>query len=248
MSVAPDPDEIFNRAVSEGQRRLDQSLLELVANSFIAGFTVVFGIIALGMAETFVPSRFGELAKIAGALAFGVGFVFLIVGRTELFNENFFDSIAAAVDNSDAWMLGPLFRLWLVTFAFNLVGGGLFILVFLIDGVLPPGTEQVLSHTAAEIAHRRPIAEFGKGIVGGALVALLSFLLEAVDGVGSRISLLHRRCPDHARPLRSRHRHDPARLLRDALRRRRSHGGVRSSRPFVAESRWKAGDLGFKSE
>jgi len=86
-------------------------------------------------------------------------------------------------------MLGPLFRLWLVTFAFNLVGGGLFTLVFLIDGVLPSGTEQVLSHTAAEIAHRRPIAEFGKGIVGGALVALLSFLLEAVDGVGSRITL-----------------------------------------------------------
>jgi len=77
-------------------------LLELVANSFIAGFTVVFGIVALGMAEAFILSRFGELAKVAVALAFVVGFVFLIVGRTELFNENFFDPIAAAVDNSDS--------------------------------------------------------------------------------------------------------------------------------------------------
>jgi formate/nitrite transporter FocA (FNT family) len=191
MSVAPTPREIFDRAVDEGERRLDQSLLELVANSFIAGFTVVFGVVALGIVEAYVPPRFGTLAKIAGALAFGVALVFLIVGRTELFNENFFDPTAAAFEADDSWLLGSLFRLWAVTFSLNLVGGGLFALVFTIEGVLPPGAVDVLAHTAAEIAHRRPTAEFGKGIVGGALVALLSFLLEAVDGVGGRITMAY---------------------------------------------------------
>lgn len=47
-SIAPDPAEIFHRAVEEGERRLDQSLLEPVSTSFIAGFTIVFGIVALG--------------------------------------------------------------------------------------------------------------------------------------------------------------------------------------------------------
>ena len=36
MSVAPAPNEIFRRAVKEGERRLDQSLLELVSTGFIA--------------------------------------------------------------------------------------------------------------------------------------------------------------------------------------------------------------------
>ena len=191
MAVAPTPSEIFDRAVEEGERRLDQSLLELVSNSFIAGFTVVFGMAALGIVEAFVPSRFGELAALGGALAFGVGLIFLIVGRTELFNENFFDPVAAAVDESGSWLVVPLLRLWVVTFAFNLIGGGLFALVFTIEGVLPPGAVEVLVSTAEHIAHRRNIAEFGKGIVGGALVALLSFLLEAVDTVGSRILLAY---------------------------------------------------------
>jgi formate/nitrite transporter FocA (FNT family) len=191
MAVAPDPSEIFQRAAQEGERRLDQSILELVSNSFIAGFTVVFGIVALGIVEAYVPERYGGLAAIAGALAFGVALVFLIVGRTELFNENFFDPVAAIVRRSDSWSLGPLFRLWSLTFAFNLVGGGLFSLVFAVDGALPPGAAEALRHTAEEIAHRAPTAEFAKGIVGGALVALLSFLLEAVDSVGSRMTLAY---------------------------------------------------------
>nr|WP_309221826.1 formate/nitrite transporter family protein [Halorussus sp. MSC15.2] len=191
MAVAPDPAEIFQRAVEEGERRLDQSMLELVSTSFIAGFTVVFGMLALGIVEGAFEPRFPELAKIAGALAFGPALVFLVVGRTELFNENFFDPVAKAADDEDSWMVGSLLRLWTVTFALNLVGGGLFVWLLSVEGTLTPGAVHVLTRTAEEIVHRRVAAEFVKAITGGALVALLSFMLEAVDGVGSRIPLAY---------------------------------------------------------
>ncbi|WP_135826339.1 formate/nitrite transporter family protein [Halorussus ruber] len=192
MSVAPDPVEIFDRAVEEGERRLDQSMLELVATSFIAGFTVVFGIVALGIVEAFVEPGFGHgIAKIGGSLAFGVALVFLVVGRTELFNENFFDPVAKAVEADDSWLVGPLVRLWSVTFALNLVGGVLFIAVLSVEGALPTGTQEALVTFAHEVVHRRTSAEFAKGIVGGTLVALLSFLLEAVNSVASRIAVAY---------------------------------------------------------
>ena len=191
MAGAPTPVEIFDRAVEEGERRLDQSLLELVSTSFIAGFTIVFGIVALGIVEAIVEPRFGEIAKLAGALAFGVGLVFLVVGRTELFNENFSDPAAAAVDRSGSWLLSSLLRLWVVTLVFNLVGGCLFALVFSVDGALPPGTATALSKFAEETAHREAVAWFARAIAGGALVSLLSFLLVAVKGTGSRISLAY---------------------------------------------------------
>ena len=191
MPVAPDPSEIFDRAVEEGERRLDQSLLELVSTSFIAGFTIVFGIAALGIVHAMVEPRFGEVAQIAGALAFGVGVVFLVVGRAELFNENFFDPAAKAVDKSGSWMLSPLLRLWTVTFVFNFVGGVLFALVFSVDGVLPSGSASALSTVAEEIAHRRAVTGFASAIVGGALVSLLSFLLQGVNSVRSRITMAY---------------------------------------------------------
>ena len=191
MAVAPNPSEIFQRAVKEGERRLDQSFLELIATGFIAGFTIVFGIVALGIVHALVEPRFGEVARIAGALAFGVGVVFLVVGRAELFNENFFDPAAKAVDQSGSWMIQSLLRLWIVTFALNLVGGVLFALVFSIDGVLPSGSTGALSVIAEEIVHRGAFAVFASAIVGGALVSLLSFLLQSVDTVRSRITVTY---------------------------------------------------------
>ena len=187
MAEGPTPAEIFERAVEEGERRLDQSLLELVSTSFIAGFTIVFGIVALGIVEAIVEPRFGDVARIAGSLAFGVGLTFLVAGRTELFSENFSDPAAAAVDQSGSWMLSSLVRLWIVTFVFNLVGGGLFALVFSVEGVLPPGTADALVRFAEETMHLSAASWFADAIAGGALVSLLSFLLVAVEGSGSRL-------------------------------------------------------------
>jgi formate/nitrite transporter FocA (FNT family) len=191
VSVAPDPTEIFDRAVEEGQRRLDQSLLELASTSFIAGFTIVFGIAALGVVDGLVALRFGEVAHVAGALTFGIGVVFLVVGRTELFNENFFDPVAAAADRDGPWPLGSIGRLWAVTFVFNLVGGFLFALVFAVEGTLPPEAAHALSRTAEGIVTRPARGMFASAIVGGALVSMLSFLLAAVDSVASRIAMAY---------------------------------------------------------
>ncbi|MFW6320637.1 MAG: formate/nitrite transporter family protein [Halohasta sp.] len=191
MSVAPTPTEIFHRAVEEGHRRLDQSTLELAATSFIAGFTIVFGIAALGAVEALVKPQFGDVATVAGALVFGTAVVFLVVGRAELFNENFFDPVAAAVDADDSWLPWPLARLWTLTFVFNFVGGGLFALAFAVDGVLPHGSGEALRVVAVEIVHRSPLAIFSSAIVGGALVTLLSFLLSGANSVGSRIALAY---------------------------------------------------------
>jgi formate/nitrite transporter FocA (FNT family) len=188
VSDVPNPAEIFDRAVEEGTRRLDQSLLELVSTAFIAGFTIVFGIVALGIVEGIVHPVSSELAKLAGALAFGPGVVFLVVGRAELFNENFFDPIAAAVVD-DSWLLGSLARLWVVTFVFNLAGGLLLVSLLSVDGALPSGAADALVRFAEEAMDRSTVAVFVRAFVGGALVALLSFLLAAVHEATGRIAL-----------------------------------------------------------
>ena len=187
MSALP-PAEIFDRAVEEGKRRLDQSLLEMISTSFIAGFTIVFGIVALGIVEAMVEPEFGPISRIAGSIAFGIGLVFVIGSRVELFNENFSDPTAAVVDDPEA-EVSSLLRLWVITLVFNLVGGGLFALVFVLEGTLPSGTVPALIEFAEESAERGMRAWFGGSVAGGALVSLLSFLLVAVDSDGSRLGL-----------------------------------------------------------
>jgi len=189
VSGAPDPDEVFDRAVEEGARRLDQSTLELLSTSFIAGFTVVFGVAALGIVHAAVAPAFGEVASVAGSLAFAPALVFLVVGRTELFNENFFDPAAAAFDADDSWCVGPLLRLWVLTLAFNFVGAGALAAFVAVEGAIPAGSAAALVAVADHLVERSVAASFASAVLGGALVALLSFMLQAVDSAGARISV-----------------------------------------------------------
>lgn len=191
MSVAPTPKEAFERGVQEGERRLDQSMVELLSTGFIAGVTIVFGMVALGTVEGLLSEASHGVRRIAGSLAFAFGVVFLVVGRAELFSENFFDPVATVVDRRKPGMIASLFRLWSITFLLNLVGGALFTWILSIEGALPDGAPQALNRAAEEIAARGNLAFFVKAIAGGALVTLLSFMLEAVNSVGSRIAMAY---------------------------------------------------------
>ncbi|MBW3640280.1 MAG: formate/nitrite transporter family protein [Actinobacteria bacterium] len=187
-TVAPSPEEIYDRSEQEGRRRLNLSLLDQVATGFIAGVTIVFGIVALGVVQALVEPEFGpELAKLGGALAFGIGLVFLIVGRAELFSENFFGPVAAAIDARTGGTWIRLGRLWGVILVLNLVGGAVLLAVLLVDGALPEESRSALVKVAEEIVAKEWSATLARAVLAGALITLLSYMLKAVNTVAARI-------------------------------------------------------------
>ena len=156
MASALNPEEIFERAAKEGKRRLDQNWAALLANGFIAGFTIIFGMAAQALVKSAAQPHFGEFASVLGALGFAIGVVFLIIGRAELFSENFFDPIATAFEGKEAHMTRRLARLWLLTFILNIVGGAILVLVLLVDGALPEQARQSISSLALELGATKP--------------------------------------------------------------------------------------------
>ena len=188
MSVAPSPDQIYERSTDEGDRRLSLSLLDQVSTAFIAGVTIIFGIVALGVAEGLVAPEFGPgVGRLAGALAFAIGVVFLVVGRSELFTENFFDPVAAAGEHRDRHPWTRLLRLWVVTLVLNMVGGGLLVALLTVHGALPGEAANTLSRVAEEIAAKGWAATLVRAVLAGALITLLSYMLNAVNSVTGRI-------------------------------------------------------------
>lgn len=188
MAVAPSPDEIYERAVAEGRRRLDMPPIEKITTAFIAGVTIVFGIVALGVVEALVGPALGEgPGRAAGALAFAIGLVFLIVGRTELFTENFFDPVATAIQSPSGRDWRRLSTLWSSTLIFNLVGGGVLLAIMTVDGALPSGSSDILVKVAEEIAAKSWAATLARAVLAGALISLLSYLLAASSSTTSRI-------------------------------------------------------------
>lgn len=191
MAVAPDPSEIYEQAVEEGRRRLDMPPLEQVATAFIAGVTIVFGIVALGVTEGLAEPTLGSLARVVGALAFGVGVVFLVVGRTELFTENFFDPVATAIEDRGSRQWTSLLRLWSVTLVLNLVGGAVLVGVLAVPGALPHEAVTTLVHLAEEITGKPWSATAARAVMAGALLTLLSYLLNAARSIAGRIMVAY---------------------------------------------------------
>ena len=179
--LPPRPSEIFERSEREGRERLERSLLGQFSTGFTAGFNIVFAVVALGITHHLVSARYGEeLGQLAGAAVFGIGLTFLVIGRSELFTENFLDPLSARATGIDRFW-SRLARLWSLTLLFNLVGGAILTLLLTTEGALPRGAPDSLVAVAEEIATRDALADFTNAIAGGALVTLLTWLVLAVD-------------------------------------------------------------------
>jgi formate/nitrite transporter FocA (FNT family) len=152
----------------------------------VAGFDVVFGVIALAtIAAAFTPRLGEEPAHALGALGFGIAFIFIVVGRSELFTENFLVPVTGLVRGHITKL--KLAELWIISPVFNLVGGTALIMVASVHGVLPQGTGETLATIAKAFDDNSAVTAFCSAIIGGALITAMTWLVEGVGSIGGRI-------------------------------------------------------------
>jgi formate/nitrite transporter FocA (FNT family) len=187
VSVRRQPEQIYARARDEGRRRLARPVLELCATALVGGFDVAFGVVAFALTAAAIGASRPELAHLAGALAFGIGFVFVVVGKSELFTENFLVPIAGLERRSRASWL-KLGELWTGTLLLNLVGGTALALLITSKGVLPRTSHDELVRLAERLTSHSAMAELLSAVVAGALMTLMTWFVEgAAETSGVRI-------------------------------------------------------------
>jgi formate/nitrite transporter FocA (FNT family) len=183
---APEPHEMFARTREEGERRLTRTALELTTTSLVAGFDVVFGVVALAAATAAMAPHFGPSAgHFFGSLFFGIAFIFIVVGRSELFTENFLVPVTAL--RRGRYSLLKLARLWTISPVMNIVGGTALILIMSSKGVMPEGAAPALVDVADTIMEFSYWSAFLSAVAGGALITVMTWMVEGVGTVGGRI-------------------------------------------------------------
>ncbi|MDQ3850822.1 MAG: formate/nitrite transporter family protein [Actinomycetota bacterium] len=181
-----DPDEIWEESVDEGDRRLSRGTLALGATGLIGGVDVMFGVLALtGVSGALAVSLPEQIAHLIGSLAFGIGFVFVVVGRSELFTENFLVPVATVLRGRAEPT--ALLRLWSVTMVANLVGLFVLAAAFTRAGAVPPETLKAAGKAADTLAERDVVAALISAVVAGLIMTLFTWLTHAVERDSSRI-------------------------------------------------------------
>jgi len=181
------PEEIWEESLDEGERRLARRWPGLAATGFAGGADVLFGILALavtagGLDAALPPST----AHVLASLTFGVGFVFLTVGRAELFTENFLIPVGAVF----AGRAGPrgLLRMWVLTLIFNLLGLAVFAAVVSVRGVLPPEVLHAAGTMADTLGDRALLPALLSAIAAGAVMTVFTWVIAAAESGIARIA------------------------------------------------------------
>jgi len=184
--IGREPSAIWQDSLQDGQRRLQRSARVLAATGLLGGFHIAFGLLALvvstGALATVMPIY---PAHVLGSLTFGIGFVFLTVGRSELFTENFLIPVAAALKGHCSTR--SVARLWAITLALNLTGLAIIIVLASVSGVLRPESLRAAGDLADTLAQRDLLAEVVSAVLAGAVITTFTWLAEAAESDLTRV-------------------------------------------------------------
>jgi formate-nitrite transporter family protein len=180
QSDAPVEDELeasFAKIVDEGAQRLHRTWRTVLVTGTFGGMEVSVGV----MAYLAVQHQTGD--HLLAGLAFGVGFVALLLAKSELFTENFLVPITALLAGEARWR--DLLRLYAATLVANLVSGWLF--MWLVVLAFPQWTP-----TITEAALHFVSAPFGLGsvclaVLGGSTITLMTRMQHGTESDGAKI-------------------------------------------------------------
>ena len=180
------PDEIWEDALDEGERRLERGLVALAAAGFAGGVDVFFSVVLLAVTSAGLHAVMPEpTAHVLGSLTFGIGFAFITLGRAELFTENFLIPVGAVF--AGRARVGKLLRIWGVTLVANFVGLALFAAIFATAGVLDPETLKTAGTMADTIGGRGALPALLSGVAAGTIMTLFTWVVAAAEGSAARL-------------------------------------------------------------
>lgn len=125
------PGEILEAVVDDGNDELGRASVGLGFSGLAAGLNISFSAVALGV----VGALTGGVG-LAAALLYPIGFLIVILGRSQLYTENTVTPVAVVLTNFGA--LPNMLRLWVVIFVANIIGSILFAVTVVYGEVLPP--------------------------------------------------------------------------------------------------------------
>jgi formate/nitrite transporter FocA (FNT family) len=180
-------DEIFQLVTSSAREELDRAPTGLAISGFAAGMEM--GLSALGVAA--ILAAFGESkgVQFASAFAYPIGFIAVIIGRSQLFTENTLYPVVLVLDEQRHFW--KTLRLWIVVFLGNVIGALVFALLAVRTAAVTPELRQSLLDAGVRSAHHPASHLFWSAVIGGWLVALMAWLVAASQWSIAQISVTY---------------------------------------------------------
>ena len=171
-------EQAFNRMVDEGTQRLHRSPREVLVTGFFGGTEVAMGVLA------YLSVLLATGNPLLAGLAFSVGFLALLLGRSELFTEGFLVPVTTVVAKRAS--VAQLLTLWAGTLAANLVGGWL--IMWLVMAAFPKLHEQTIESAKHFVEAPLNAESIALALLGGMVITLMTRMQHGTDSMPAKIA------------------------------------------------------------
>ena len=182
--------EIMHEQIETGLKEHNRSDLGLFLSSLSAGLEVGFSILIIGVIYTLFKndSSTGQLAVMM-ALVYPIGYIFVIIGRSELFTEH--TTLATLTVMNGQATLRSLAKIWVIIYVGNLVGGYLFgSILVLFNGEMHLIGKDFFYFVSEKMVKYSVSATLISSIMAGWLMGMLSWLLSSAQDTFSRVIMI----------------------------------------------------------
>jgi formate-nitrite transporter family protein len=178
--------EIFEAATENARSELHRSWRSLAFSGVAGGITL--GLTGIGVASIRALLGEGGWQGLISYLIYPVGFIAVIIGRSQLFTENTLYPVVLVLDERKH-ILDTL-RLWTVVFVSNILGAFLFALLAIRSEALRPEISRALVELGQTMAPGTFGHLFWSGVVGGWIIALVAWMVTASHWTIGQVAMI----------------------------------------------------------
>lgn len=187
----PSAQDIFEQVANNARQELGRSSVSLAISGFAGG--IFMGLSTLGnaiaLAMLLPPGgAITQSAQFVGRMFYPLGFIVVILGRSQLFTENTLYPVALVLaEKNHFW---NTMRLWGVVLPFNVLGAMAFAaLVSRTTAVPAPVLERLVDLGVLAGAH--PAATiFWSGVMGGWIIATVAWLVSGSHSITGSVMVI----------------------------------------------------------
>ena len=182
----PSAEEIFKQVATNARQELKRPSIALAISGFGGG--AFMGLSALGTAIVLALLGNSHPAMMISRMFYPLGFIAVILGRSQLFTENTLYPVALVLaEKREFW---NTMRLWAVVLPANVAGAFAFAMIASFTRALDAPIVQMLSQLGLNAIAHPATQIFWSGVIGGWIIALAAWLVSGSHSITGSVMVI----------------------------------------------------------